>query len=130
MSFETSVKTMPCIHFAVVWAQVADPLKTPNAPLSLLKVPSRCADHRRKRKEKLKNSAETCRNTLMFSKVRDRIQRNQEVTKGCIGIWCIFPGWPGNTPPASHDLMKHEAEIILINLLMFCAYSNKPLNSF
>lgn len=43
---------MPHIHFGVVWTQVADPLKTPNAPLSLLKVPSRCADHRRKEKKR------------------------------------------------------------------------------
>lgn len=53
---------MPHIHFGVVWAQVADPLKTPNAPLSLLKVPSRCADHRRKEKKtKKEKSSSTCR---------------------------------------------------------------------
>lgn len=75
MSFEGSIKSVPRIHIGLVWAQVVDPLKTPNALLSLLKVPSRCADHRRKkeRKTKLKGPAETCRNPLMFTKARGRI---------------------------------------------------------
>lgn len=54
MSFKGSIKSVPRIHIRLVWAQVVDPLKTPNAPLSLLKVPSRCADHRRKKREKKK----------------------------------------------------------------------------